>query len=88
MGRGSRMSMRYDLGSRAGDEEGGGSGKNTLKGMFKNKNKKSKQIELDALRYAVEHELGGTLGMTLVQQQRTVYMRAATVACATWQQRP
>jgi hypothetical protein len=50
MGRGSRMSMRYDLGSRAGDEEGGGSGKNTLKGMFKNKNKKSKQIELDALR--------------------------------------
>lgn len=51
MGRGSRMSMRYDLGSRAGDEDGGGSGKSTLKGMFKNKNKKSKQIELDALRY-------------------------------------
>jgi hypothetical protein len=50
MGRGSRMSMRYDLGSRAGDEDGGGSGKSTLKGMFKNKNKKSKQIELDALR--------------------------------------
>ncbi|WIA41488.1 hypothetical protein OEZ86_008863 [Tetradesmus obliquus] len=51
MGRGSRMSMRYDLGSRAGDEDGGGSGKSTLKGMFKNKNKKSKQIELDALRF-------------------------------------
>jgi hypothetical protein len=53
--------MRYDLGSRAGDEEGGGSGKNTLKGMFKNKNKKSKQIELDALRYADEHGLSRTL---------------------------
>lgn len=51
-GGGSRMSMRYELPGRQEGEEGGDSRKGTLKGMFKNKNKKSKQIELDALRCA------------------------------------
>lgn len=45
---GSRMSMRHD-GGWDGSEDAGGSQKGTLKGMFK-KQKKSKQIELDALR--------------------------------------
>lgn len=45
-GRSSRNTYRYELGRPADGEE---SGKSTLKGMFK-KNKKSKQIELDALR--------------------------------------
>jgi hypothetical protein len=42
---GSRMSMRHDW----DNPDEGGSQKGTLKGMFK-KQKKSKQIELDALR--------------------------------------
>lgn len=48
LGRGSsRLSVRYELGSRAdGDEV---ERKGSLKGMFR-KAKKSKQIELDALR--------------------------------------
>lgn len=46
-GGGSRMSMRYELAGREGED---GDRKGTLKGMFKSKNKKSKQIELDALR--------------------------------------
>lgn len=52
LGRGgeSRMSMRYELPGRQEGEEGDRKG--TLKGMFKSKNKKSKQIELDALRCA------------------------------------
>lgn len=45
-GRSSRIAYRYELARPADGEEGG---KSTLKDMFK-KNKKSKQIELDALR--------------------------------------
>lgn len=44
---GSRLSMRHDW--EGGGDDGSGSQKGTLKGMFK-KHKKSKQIELDALR--------------------------------------
>jgi hypothetical protein len=47
---GSRLSMRHEW--EAGGEDGSGSQKGTLKGMFK-KHKKSKQIELDALRWVV-----------------------------------
>lgn len=43
---GSRMSMRHEW---EGPDDGSSSQKGTLKGMFK-KQKKSKQIELDALR--------------------------------------
>jgi hypothetical protein len=42
------MSMRHEW---EGGDDGSSSQKGTLKGMFK-KQKKSKQIELDALRYA------------------------------------
>lgn len=44
---GSRMSMRHEW---EGPDDGSSSQKGTLKGMFK-KQKKSKQIELDALRW-------------------------------------
>lgn len=44
---GSRMSMRHEGGWEGADDAG--SQKGTLKGMF-SKQKKSKQIELDALR--------------------------------------
>lgn len=51
LGRGSRLSMRHEFNNswEVATEDGGDSRKGTLKGMFK-KQKKSKQIELDALR--------------------------------------
>lgn len=48
MGRGSRMSTRYDLGILDGEDTA--NHKNSLKNFLKGKKKKNKQIELDAIR--------------------------------------
>jgi hypothetical protein len=80
LGRGSRLSMRYPESSvwEVGTEDGGDSRKGTLKGMFK-KQKKSKQIELDALRCAAAADAlrGATLcwarSATKVARRRAVW---------------
>jgi hypothetical protein len=60
------MSMRHDW---DGGDDGSSSQKGTLKGMFK-KQKKSKQIELDALRYAVTPYHGSSL-LTILLEKAT-----------------